>query len=47
MAVPRCTGLFNDHLVADMDGPEVGDLWPAIIREIVVLPQPEGPTRQQ
>src|SRR5262245_39806831 len=48
MAVPRFTG--GDPLTFSPSirtSPAVGDSCPAIIRRIVVLPQPEGPKRQQ
>ena len=48
MAVPRLTG---GNPTTDSPpiwiSPEVGVSWPAIMRRIVVLPQPEGPSRQQ
>ena len=49
MAVPRCTGgSADDGLAADPDRrPWSAVSWPAIMRRIVVLPQPDGPSRQQ
>ena len=48
MAVPRRTGgsptTFSPPIRMV---PAVGSSWPAIMRRIVVLPQPDGPSRQQ
>ena len=48
MAVPRwtCGRPMTDWPPMRMS-PLVGFSWPAIMRRIVVLPQPLGPSRQQ
>ena len=37
-------GLLADLLAVDQISPEVGSSSPAIMRSVVVLPQPEGPS---
>ena len=38
-------GHVGDVLAADQDPPEVGVSKPAIMRSVVVLPQPDGPSK--
>jgi hypothetical protein len=48
MAVPRRTGGRPTTSSPPIRmTPAVGSSWPAIMRRIVVLPQPDGPSRQQ
>ena len=48
MAVPRLAGGKSVTLVGPMRmSPSVAPSWPAIILSVDVLPQPEGPSRQQ
>ena len=48
MAVPRLAGGWPVTLVPPrMMSPAVATSWPAIMRKVEVLPQPEGPSRQQ
>src|SRR3954447_13363924 len=44
----RCAARLNDtSSPSSRMRPEVGNSSPAIIRSVVVLPQPEGPSRQK
>ena len=48
MAVPRAAaGSVVMLRFSSRMSPLVTDSWPAIMRSVVVLPQPEGPSRQQ
>ncbi len=48
MAVRRADGDRPTTFLPPMRiSPAVGFSWPAIMRKMVVLPQPEGPRKQQ
>ena len=48
IAVPRAAaGRSRDVAVSSRMSPSLDRSWPAIMRRVVVLPQPEGPSRQQ
>jgi hypothetical protein len=48
MAVPRAAaGRLVMLRLSSRMSPLVTDSWPAIMRSVVLLPQPEGPSRQQ
>ena len=48
MAVPRAAGAASPTAFGPITtSPALARSWPPIIRSVVVLPQPEGPSRQQ
>ena len=48
MAVPRCAGGRSLTIWSPIiTSPRLIASWPAIIRSVLVLPHPDGPSRQQ